>query len=460
MGINYSENYSTYLPGFTDSAVAFGQDFRTGAPGVGFMLGSQPNTAWLEGAARKGWLTRDTSFNQMLTQTFDQELQANATVSPIRDLTIDLIVSKSFQKNYSELFKDTLGDGTFSTLSPYASGGFTVSYISFKTLFKPFNPNITSQTFLNFQNYRANLSQRLGEMNPYSLGFFPTGGYYKGYGQYSQDVLVPAFIAAYSGANPNKVALIGQQNKTITTDPFSGYKPLPNWHITYGGLTHIPLISDLFKSLILTHAYTGTLSMNGFGSNLTYSDPAGYGWPGFIDTISHSYVPFFYVPNTTITEQFAPLIGIDATTVSGMNVRFSYLKGRTVSLSMIDYQVSEVHNSGFTIGGTWRKKGIVLPFKVPFTSKDTHKLDNDMTFKLDLSIQNNSTSNSIIDQNLTTPVAGNKTIKIDPSVDYVVNKRINVRLYFDQTRVVPYISSSPPTSLTRMGFEFRVSLAP
>lgn len=460
VGINYSENYSTYLPGFTDSAVAFGQDFRTGAPGVGFMLGSQPNTAWLEGAARKGWLTRDTSFNQMLTQTFDQELQANATVSPIRDLTIDLIVSKSFQKNYSELFKDTLGDGTFSTLSPYASGGFTVSYISFKTLFKPFNPNITSQTFLNFQNYRANLSQRLGEMNPYSLGFFPTGGYYKGYGQYSQDVLVPAFIAAYSGANPNKVALIGQQNKTITTDPFSGYKPLPNWHITYGGLTHIPLISDLFKSLILTHAYTGTLSMNGFGSNLTYSDPAGYGWPGFIDTISHSYVPFFYVPNTTITEQFAPLIGIDATTVSGMNVRFSYLKGRTVSLSMIDYQVSEVHNSGFTIGGTWRKKGIVLPFKVPFTSKDTHKLDNDMTFKLDLSIQNNSTSNSIIDQNLTTPVAGNKTIKIDPSVDYVVNKRINVRLYFDQTRVVPYISSSPPTSLTRMGFEFRVSLAP
>jgi cell surface protein SprA len=170
-------------------------------------------------------------------------------------------------------------------------------------------------------------------------------------------------------------------------------------------------------------------------------------------------VPFFYVPNTTITEQFNPLIGIDATTLSGLSLRFNYLKGRTVSLSLVDYQVSEVHNSGFTLGTTFHKKGIVLPFSIPFTD-GIRRLDNDMTFKLDLSIQNNSTSNSILDQNLTTPVAGNKTVKIDPSVDYVVNKKINVRLYFDQTRVIPYISSSPPTVLTRMGIEFKVSLAP
>ena len=459
VGINYSENYSTYLPGFTDSAVAFGADWKTGAPGVPFVFGSQPNSAWLEQAAYKGWLTRDTSFNQMLTQTYDQELTGSATLSPFRDLTIDLIISKSFQKNYSELFKDTLGNGTFSHLTPYASGGFNVSYIAFKTLFKPFNPNVTSQTFLNFQTYRGALSKRLGMENPYSAGYFPTGGYYLGYGQYAQDVLVPAFIAAYTGQDPNKIALLGQQNKNIRTDPFSGYRPLPNWHIVYSGLSHLPFLSDIFRSVTLTHDYKGNLAMNGFSTNLTYDDPMGYGWPGFIDTISHSFVPFFYVPNTTITEQFNPLIGIDMTTLSGANVHFSYVKGRSVSLSLVDYQVSEVHNSGFTVGGTWRKKGIVLPFKVPFTAKDTHRLDNDMTFKLDFSLVNNSTSNSILDQNLTTPVAGNKTIKIDPSVDYVVNKKINVRLYFDKTRVIPYISSSPPTSLTRMGIEFKVSLS-
>jgi cell surface protein SprA len=82
-----------------------------------------------------------------------------------------------------------------------------------------------------------------------------------------------------------------------------------------------------------------------------------------------------------------------------------------------------------------------------------------MTFKLDLSIINNSTSNSILDQNLTTPVAGNKTIKIQPAVDYVISKKIDVRLYYDRTRTIPYISSSPPTSLTRMGFEFKINLA-
>lgn len=460
LGVSYSQNYSTFLPGFTDSAVSFGQDWKNRAPGLGFALGQQPTPYWLENAAAKGWLTRDTSFNQMLTQTYDEELQGNATLSPFRDLTIDVVMTKSFQKSYQALFKDTLGNGSFSTLSPYASGGFTVSYISFKTLFKPFNPNVTSQTFLNFESYGTTLSRRLSEVNPYSTGYFPVGGYYKGYGQYSQDVLVPAFIAAYTGQDPNKVALLGQQNKTIQTDPFSGYKPMPNWHMTYTGLTRIPAIADVFRSITLTNAYTGTLSMNGFGSNLTYSDPMGYGWPGFIDTVSHSFVPFFYVPNTTITEQFSPLIGVDMTTVSGMNIRFSYLKGRTVALSLVDYQVSDTRNSGFTIGGTWRKKGINLPFKVPFSGKDTHRLDNDMTFKLDFSLQNNSTSNSILGQNLTTPVAGNKTIKIDPSVDYVVNKRVNVRFYFDQTRVIPYISSSPPTSLTRMGLEFKVSLAP
>ena len=460
VGVSYSQNFTTYLPGFTDSAVAFGQDWRNNAPGLGFALGAQPNVAWLQNAASKGWLTNDTSFNQMLTQTYDQELQGNATLTPFRDLTIDLTISKSFQKNYQALFKDTSGNGDFSNLSPTASGGFTVSYIAFKTLFKPFNPNLTSQTFLNFEADGTTLSRRMSEVNPYSSGYFPVNGYYKGYGQYSQDVLVPAFIAAYTGADPNKISLLGQQNKTIQTDPFSGYKPMPNWHITYSGLTRIPVVGDVFKSINLTNTYTGSLSMNGFGSNLTYSDPMGYGWPGFIDSISHSFVPFFYVPNTTITEQFSPLIGIDATTVSGMNVRFSYLKGRTVALSLVDYQVSDTRNSGFTFGGTWRKKGINLPFKVPFSGKDIHRLDNDMTFKLDLSIQNNSTSNSILGQNLTTPVAGNRTIKIDPSVDYVVNKRVNVRLYFDQTRVTPYISSSPPTSLTRMGVEFKISLAP
>lgn len=459
ISINYTEDYSTYLPGFTDSAVAFGGDWKTGAPGIPFVFGSQPNTAWLEGAARKGWLTRDTSFNQMLNQTYNQTLDAKAILAPIRDLAIELSISKSFQKNYSELFKDTLGNGDFTHLTPYASGGFQVSYIAVKTLFKPFNPNVTSQTFLNFQTYRGALSKRLGMSNPYSQGYFPTGGYYLGYGQYAQDVLVPAFIAAYTGQDPNKVALIGQQNKNIRTDPFSGYMPLPNWKISYTGLTRIPLIGDVFKSITLSDNYSGSLAMNGFATNLTYDDPSGYGWPGFIDTISHSFVPFFYVPNTTITEQFSPLIGIDATLQSGANVHFAYAKGRSVSLSLVDYQVSEVHNSGITIGGTWTKKGIILPFKVPFTGKDTHRLDNDMRFKLDITVMNNSTSNSILDQNLTTPVAGSKTIKIDPSVDYVVNKKVNVRLYYDRTRIIPYISSSPPSSLTRMGVEFKISLS-
>ena len=40
---------------------------------------------------------------------------------------------------------------TFQHLSPLAGGGFTVSYISFQTLFKKTNPNQISKRLMNFR---------------------------------------------------------------------------------------------------------------------------------------------------------------------------------------------------------------------------------------------------------------------------------------------------------------------
>jgi cell surface protein SprA len=399
-------------------------------------------------------------------QSFNQKIAISAQLEPVRDFTIDINIGKTFTKNYSETFKDTTGTGNhFSHLSPYINGGFNVTYIAFNTLFGKYDPNRISGTFLKFEDYRQILSKRLGAQNTYNKQVGnPTGadGYALGYGRYSVDVLVPAFIAAYTGQDPTKVSLIKQQNSNIKSNPFSGIIPKPNWRIAYNGLSRIPGLDKIFTNFSLTHAYNASLGMNSFTSALNYQDVSRYGYPSFIDTTggSHNYVPFFLVPNITIQEQFAPLIGFDMTFTNQLNLKFDYTKQRQLSMSLIDYQLSEVRSTEITFGGGFRKRGLKLPFKVPFTKKDTKKLDNELSFNLTFSIRNNVSSNSILDQNSAFATNGSKEISIHPTIDYYLNNRIKLTLYFDQRRVNPYISSSAPTIDTRAGMQIRISLAP
>ncbi|KAA9041516.1 cell surface protein SprA [Ginsengibacter hankyongi] len=460
-----SQNSHTRLPGYTDSTQILGENFRSMAPGFDFILGRQPDTNWLNKAARKGLITRDSTFNDLFVQSFDQKISASAQLEPVRDLTIDVNIDKTFSKNFSETFKDTTGTGNhFSHLSPYVQGGFSVSYIAFNTLFGKYDPNQISSTFLKFQDYRQILSKRLGQQNTYNkLAGNPISndGYALGYGRYAVDVLVPSFIAAYTGQDPLKVSLVRQNNSNIKSNPFRDILPKPNWRITFNGLSRVPGLDKIFTNFSLTHAYNASLGMNSFTSALYYQDVSRYGYPSFIDTTAgnNNYIPFFLIPNITIQEQFAPLLGIDMTFTNQLSLKFEYLKQRQLSLSLIDYQLSEVRSTQYTFGGGFRKKGLKLPFKVPFAKKDSKKLDNEMNFRLDFSVRDNVTSNSRLDQNSAFATNGSKEITISPTIDYYISNRINVKLYFDQRRVNPYISSSPPTVDTRAGVQVRISLS-
>ncbi|MEI2750622.1 MAG: cell surface protein SprA [Ferruginibacter sp.] len=139
--VNFSvaEIASTRLPGYTDSTQFLGQNFKSMAPGWDFIMGKQPDTNWLNRKAAQGLITRDSNFNSLFQQNFDQRITLSAQLEPVRDLNITLNLSKTFTKNYSETFRfiDTALGGTnpkFQHLNPYAGGGFDVSYIAFKTL--------------------------------------------------------------------------------------------------------------------------------------------------------------------------------------------------------------------------------------------------------------------------------------------------------------------------------------
>ena len=123
-------------------------------------------------------------------------------------------------------------------------------------------------------------------------------------------------------------------------------------------------MEKIFTNFSITHAYNSTLSMNSFNSDLMFQDPLQFGFPFFIDTISGNYVPFFLVPNITISEQFAPLLDLDMQFTNQLNARIEFRKSRQLSLSLVDYQLAENRSTEFTIGAGWRKRGFRLPFKV------------------------------------------------------------------------------------------------
>ncbi len=469
VNVSAGEIASTRLPGYTDSTQYLGQNFRSLAPGFDFILGKQVDSNWLNRKAAQGLITKDSSFNYLFQQNYDQTITASATLEPIRDLNITVNIKKTFSKNYSETFRfiDTTG-GTnqkFMHLTPYSTGGFDVSYIAFKTLFGKFDPNRVSETFKTFQNNRVVLSRRLGKENPYTQAQPGNGlqqdGYYYGYGKYAVDVLIPSFIAAYTGQSAEKVSLIKQTDGRTKTNPFRSILPKPNWNLNYNGLTKIKGMEKIFNSFNVSHAYNGSLSMNGFTSALLYQDVSRFGYPSFYDTVSKAYIPFFLVPNVSIQEQFSPLLGFDMQFTNQFQAKFEYAKSRTLSLSLYDYQLSEQRSTEFSIGAGYRKRGLRAPFglKLPKFLGGGKTLENEINFRMDYRIRDNVTANSRLDQDNNFATGGSREITITPTIDYFLSNRVNLKFYFDQRTVKPYISSSAPTTNTRAGVQVRISLA-
>jgi len=456
VGIQYTETAGTSLPGYLDSTRFLGQNWKSMQPGFDFILGYQPDTNWLNQKGMEGVLTKDPRFNALFLQRYDQRLNLSALVSPVRDLTIDINMDKTFTKNYSELFKDTSANLTegFKRLNPYSLGSFSISYISYQTLFKKFDPNLVSETFRQFENNRIIISEKLGKENPYNTTPTPgPDGYYQGYGRYAQDVIIPAFISAYTNKDPLSISLVKNSNPKTSSNPFSGLKAKPNWNITYNA-TGIKGLEKTFTNLMFRHGYRSTLSMNSYNSALFFQDPFSYGYPSFIDPLTKNFVPYFFVPNITIMEEFSPLVGVDMTFTNRLTARMEYRKTRQLSLSLIDYQLAENHSTELTIGADWIVRGVPLIKKI-----GKLKLDNDITFKFDFSIRDDATANSKLDQNTSFGTAGQKVININPTIDYVVNSRIRATFYFQQQRTIPKIATTAPITNTRAGVQLTLSLA-
>lgn len=457
--ISYTESGATTLPGYMDSTRFFGINPNGGYPAADFAFGGQPTTGYLDVLSANNRISSDSLFNAQFQQTHTSNLNLAIQVEPIpNDLRIDLTLTRQFSKNHSELYKDTSIGRTagYTHNNPYETGSFNMTTIALKTMFDR-GSGATSKVFEEFVRNRGIISGRLGNLNPYSGGVPSPGSdsFKKGYNRYSQDVLIPAFIAAYSGRSGSSAPLLDYENQSIRSNPFRRYLPLPNWRLNYNGLARIPAFRNTFNSFTLTNGYTGTLSMSSFSSALYYQDVYNLGFPSFLDSNSGNFVPYFQVPNITISEQFAPVVGIDASLKNNMTARFEYRRSRIASLSLIDYQISETKSAEIVFGGGYRIRGLKLPFSV----FGVRKLDNDLNIKVDIGIRDDITTNTYLAQDISIITRGQKVITISPSADYIINDRLTLRFFYDRRKSIPYTTQSYPMSTTRGGVTLRFIFA-
>ena len=224
---------------------------------------------------------------------------------------------------------------------------------------------------------------------------------------------------------------------------------MPNWNVNYNGLGKLPALRDHVNNIQLQHRYTGNLSMNGFVSSFYYQDLFGVGFPSFIDSNSHNFIPFFQVPNITISENFGPFIGIDANFKNGFNFGFRFAKSRILSLSLVDFQVSETNSTEFTVSIGHRVKGL----RLPFTLFGANQLENDLNFKFDFGLRSDFTANSYLAQNIVLPTRGQRVITIMPTADYIINDQLQIQFYFDYRQTIPVLSTSYPITTARGGIK-------
>jgi cell surface protein SprA len=453
LSVNYTESRTTTLPGYLPNTRFFGQDKGFDTPGLKFAFGQQPTSKDLDRYAENGWISSDTLLNYQFLQTTSKNLNIRGVIEPFRDFRVDLTLTKTTSENYSEFFKVITDGGQHLHLSPITTGSYSISFITVKTFFQKPNDIGITQAFTDFENGRETIAQRLANGNPNSgLPYFVQNtelgdtlfNYREGYGPYSQDVMIPAFIAAYTGKDLN----------SVTLNPFK-LVPLPNWRITYNGFSKMKGLDKIFDNFTITHAYSSTFTMSGYISNLNF-EGSGYFQPSRTDTLTNNYYPQKNLPVIVISEQFAPLIGVDITWKNGITTKFDYKKSRNLSMSFVSYQLSESRTEEFTFGFGYRLKGLTIPN--PFNKKKKMKLKNDINFRVDVSYRDNVTLNNRLDQDISEPTAGMKTIRVAPSIDYIISQRLNIRIFLDRTRSIPATSASFPITNTRAGITLRFTL--
>ncbi len=437
----YSRNRGITLPGFKHEATYLGMDPRAGmAPSAGFVFGQQSQfgdtgTHFANYAGNeRNWLIQNENIFNPYLETFTQNLSFRSSVQPIKDMRIDLTANEAISSNTTRYWNWSDSAQMFldnNTL--LEQGNYSASILSISTAFEQID-SANRRIYNRFLNNRRVVSERLGADAKTSVTELDHNGYINGYDSMHQDVLIPSFIAAYTGRG----------NRDVGLNPLKAVV-LPNWRINYTGLSKLKIAQKYFRSVTMNHSYRSTYTVGGFIKSASQDTTFQ-----LTDRIQPEYI----ISQVTITEQFSPLVNLDMTWKNSLLTRVELRKDRNVTLSTSNGQITEIGNLEYIIGTGYTIKDLKMPFEVRGSA-----IKSDLTLRADFSIRDSKTIIRKIVENETQTTAGQRVYSLKVTGDYVLTKALTLRLFYDWVANRPAISNSFPTSNINAGFSLRFTLS-
>lgn len=454
LNLTYSQSGGTLMPGYNYDINTFG--FGTYSvngylePGWAFMAGWQDED-YAYDAFYRGALTLDQNLNDAYAMNHTDRFTARMTIEPFNGLKIDLTSNRMYSSNFSEYYTAN-SDGSLpadSARGQVFSGNFSMSYISLGTSFEKINEEVESSDAFNLlkNEYRQIISQRLGQEYYDDSGMeLPADsintGYVQGYGPTSQDVLIPAFLAAYGGRSADNIAM--NAIKSI-------WEMMPNWQVRFDGLGKIEALQRHVNSIVMNHSYRSTYSVGSFINNPFYLYDTISGIPVAVD-LQGNFMVEQNIYTVSINESFSPLFDINLDWKNSLTTRFEYKRSRTVGLNMANTQVNEVNSAEFVLGAGYRFNQVPLVI-------NQRELSSDLNVRLDLSMRNNRTViRKLEDLSGSEITAGQTIFSLKASADYMLSDKFILRIFYDQRLTTPYISNSYPSANYNVGFSMTFTL--
>ena len=460
--LSYRNQRAMTLPGFLPNAGdAFGQ--RTGsvlAPGLDFAFGLAGD-GYIDKARANDWLLMNDSVATPFTSSTTEDLQLRATLEPVRDLKIDLNASRTVNRAQSVQY---MYEGSPTT----RSGSFNMTTISLSSAFESMgdaNSGYTSKTFDKFRSLIPEFQSRVQSLYAAS----PTSA--TAVNQYSSDVLVPAFLAAYTSGSGGSLDLFP-----------SLARMLPNWTVRYSGLSKLSWFANRFKSVNINHGYKSVFAV---GSYASYSSWLQYmGDLGFVKNTDGSLSPssMYNISTVSINESFSPLLGMDVTLQNNMTVKVEYRTTRVLNLSMTSVQLNESRSNDWVIGlgykiSDFKLFGATASRKVKKAQSGKGKKNNnekentqqtarsktgvnhDLNLRADFSLRSQAAITRDIASGISSASSGNSALKLSFAADYTLSRLMTLTFYYDRQTNTPLLSSSSyPTTTRDFGLSVKFSL--
>ena len=458
--VTYRNTNSITLPGFAPQAGFMGQTKFNDlyAPGFDFAFGFFGDN-FVERAKEQGWLSNDTTVVQPASKTMTNDFDVKLSLEPFPGFKIQVNGKRYAAQSSSIIY-------SYEQLQENMTGSFNITQVAIGTAFHKIgtaDDNFASATFDQFLTNRDLLTSRVQEQ--YDGMIYPTAGFiptelrgkkydrkYGVVGGNSADVLVPAFLAAYTGRDAG----------TISLNPFLGLlQLLPNWSVTFDGLGRLPWMRDHFKSVNITHAYTCKYAIGSYSSYSTWTpaltlDNKQVGFVRDVETENPIPSSAYDISSVTLSETFSPLIGVNMTMKNSLFAKVEYRKQRNISLNVNSVQITEGHTDEFVIGAGYTIKD--LNFIAKTGNGAQKKVSNDLKINVDVSYKDIKTLLRKVEENITQASSGNKVFGIKVSADYVLSQKVNLQLFYDHQGTTPLISSSYPVKADNVGINVKLML--